>query len=424
MPDAPRGPLRILITNNTLDGRNGSELYVRDLALEYMKRGQLPVAYSPFLGEVAEELRANSIPVLADLDEMEAEPDIIHGHHHHESMTAALRYPRTPMIFVCHGWAPWEETPPLHPNIVRYVAVDDLCRERLLTTRGIAPERTATIYNFADLQRFLPRPPLPPKPRTALVFSNYAARIPLAIQEACERAGIDRLDIRGYSSGNLATAPEEILGQYDIVFAKARAAIEALASGCAVILADTDGVGGMVTTTNMHDLRRLNFGLRTLKADAMSHGVIEREIGRYDASDAKAVSDEMRAVAGLQTAADTWIDLYRQVVAEWNALADRNDDAARMRAGSRYLRQIAMPLKSRRDAELMLAEATRREAVTRADLETLVRREPLHASRQLEIDRLTAALSASEADLARIRGSRAWKLIGRYRRFRQWLTRR
>jgi len=91
MPDAPRGPLRILITNNTLDGRNGSELYVRDLALEYMKRGHLPVAYSPFLGEVADELRANSIPVLADLDEMEAEPDIIHGHHHHESVTAALR---------------------------------------------------------------------------------------------------------------------------------------------------------------------------------------------------------------------------------------------------------------------------------------------------------------------------------------------
>src|SRR2546430_4332475 len=31
----------------------------------------------------------------------------------------------------CHGWLPWEETPPHFPRILRYVAVDHTCRDRL-----------------------------------------------------------------------------------------------------------------------------------------------------------------------------------------------------------------------------------------------------------------------------------------------------
>ena len=39
--------------------------------------------------------------------------------------------------------------------------------------------------------------------------------------------------------------------RYDIVFAKARAAIEAMAVGAAVIVCDFDGVGPMVSTENV-----------------------------------------------------------------------------------------------------------------------------------------------------------------------------
>jgi hypothetical protein len=47
--------LRVLITNNTLAGRAGTELYVRDTALELLKRGHSPIAYSTYW----ERLRAN-----------------------------------------------------------------------------------------------------------------------------------------------------------------------------------------------------------------------------------------------------------------------------------------------------------------------------------------------------------------------------
>lgn len=42
--------MRVLITNNTLAGRAGSELYVRDLALALLRRGHTPLAYSTNLG--------------------------------------------------------------------------------------------------------------------------------------------------------------------------------------------------------------------------------------------------------------------------------------------------------------------------------------------------------------------------------------
>src|SRR5581483_5418394 len=124
--------LRVLITNNTLATRAGSELYVRDLATALLERGHQPVAYSTVLGEVAEELRMATIPVVNDLDLLAVKPDIIHGQHHFETMTALLRFPSAPAIYVCHGWWPWEETPPHFPRIRQYVAVDYTCRDRLV----------------------------------------------------------------------------------------------------------------------------------------------------------------------------------------------------------------------------------------------------------------------------------------------------
>lgn len=45
-----RENLRILITNNTLANRAGSELYVRDLATALLDGGHTPIAYSTILG--------------------------------------------------------------------------------------------------------------------------------------------------------------------------------------------------------------------------------------------------------------------------------------------------------------------------------------------------------------------------------------
>jgi len=46
-----------------------------------------------------------------------------------------------------------------------------------------------------------------------------------------------------------------VAGQYDVVFAKGRSAIEALACGCAVVVADYSRFAGLVTTKTLDHLR-------------------------------------------------------------------------------------------------------------------------------------------------------------------------
>jgi hypothetical protein len=54
--------LTVLITNNTLAPRAGTEMYVRDLALGLQRRGHSPVVYTTRAGEVARELRRATVP--------------------------------------------------------------------------------------------------------------------------------------------------------------------------------------------------------------------------------------------------------------------------------------------------------------------------------------------------------------------------
>ena len=340
--------LRILITNHRLKERAGSELYVRDLALALLRRGHSPVVYSPTLGDIAAEIREATVPVVDNLSKVSVKPDLIHGHHHVETMTALLHFPDTPAVFFCHGWLPWEETPPHFPRILRYVAVDDTCYDRLVCEHGIPEERVHVILNFVDLKRFVARDELPAKPRRALVFSNSATESSYVVhvREACRRAGVS-LDVVGSQAGRTAERPEKLLGQYDIVFAKARCALEALAVGTSVVLCDKAGMGPMVTTRELDRLRRLNFGIRTLQENIETDAV-EKEIARYDAADAMEVSRRIRSVCGFEEALSEIVALYQEVIDQYKQSPVR-DAEIESRAAAEYLRQLPVLLARERD---------------------------------------------------------------------------
>lgn len=326
--------LRVLITNCTMSRRTGTELFARELALDLLKRGHTPVVYTSELGELASSLRAATVPVTDDLNTLASPPDIIHGQHHVETMTALLHFREAPALFYCHGWLPWEERPPRHPRIYRHVAADDTCRDRLLWEGGVEEERTRVVLNAVDLGRFRPRPPLPAKPRRALVLSNKAQRHAPAVREACERAGV-ALDLAGMDSGNVAEEPEKILGRYDLVFAKGRSALEALAVGSAVVLCDAVGSGPMVTAAEVARLRRQNFGVRALREELRAD-TLAREIARYDPADAAEVSRLVRADADQTRAFDEIVSLYREIIEEHRATP--RDPGAEGRAAADYLR--------------------------------------------------------------------------------------
>ena len=347
--------LRVLITNTALLNRAGTEMYIRDVATALLARGHSPFVYSNTLGSFAEELRRLTIPVIDNLNVLDTEPQIIHGQHHLETMTALLRFPGVPAVYFCHGWLPWEEAPPRFPRILRYVAVDHTVRDRLQIEHGIPGSRIEVLFNFVDLERFKPRTSLPDRPSRALVFSNQATEqnyVPI-VRAACQSIGIE-LDVMGVAANNVSKCPEQSLPNYDIVFAKGRAALEALATGNAVVLCDEVGAGPMVTSKELDRLRVSNFGIRTLQ-QPMSSEVLIREIERYDPVDAANVSERIRETAGRDPVIDAIVGIYSEVIAE-HRLQKGPSVEAEARAAADYLRNL-----SKRVKELeMLAERVSR----------------------------------------------------------------
>src|ERR1041385_3138375 len=222
---------RILITNDTLNTRFGAEVVTRDLALGLAAMGQEPTIYSPRPGTVSEEIRAHGILVVQRLEDVPLPPEIIHGNQHLETIQTLTAFPEARAIFVCHAGLAWPAVPPLSDRIQHYVAVDHFCLERLTANYGVPAEKVSVIFNSVDTDRFKQRPPLPERPRRALVFSNYATDhnfLP-AIRAACQQINLP-LDVIGTRVGHLVHHPEHVLPSYDVVFAKARCALEAMRS--------------------------------------------------------------------------------------------------------------------------------------------------------------------------------------------------
>ena len=332
--------LCILITNAFIRNWTGSELYVRDLAIGLIKRGYKPIVYSPRIGKLADEFRSKSIPVVRDLNSIKVKPDLIHGQHHMETMTALLKFPETPAVFFCHGWMPWEEIPPVHPRIIQYVTVSDALHDRLVYECGIPSEKISTVLNSVDLERFQQRTALPIIPKRALVFNNQVteANILGTIREACVYNNMT-LDVVGYGCDNPSFTPEIQLGNYDIIFAVGRSAIEGLASGVAVICCSLEGVSQMTTTQNLDWLRRNNFGIRVLNRP-LTTDVLSTEIQNYDSKDALNVTCKVRKTAGLDDMIDQILSTYNSTLISWEK-EHQQDPVSESLALSTYLQGIS-----------------------------------------------------------------------------------
>ena len=306
--------LRVLITNLELWPPSGTVMYVRDLALELRRRGHTPTVFSSTRGSVAEGLRAAGVGVSDRLSRLDR-PDIIHAHHHAPAVLAVRHWPTVPAIHICHDHLSLHDRTPRHDRIRRHFGVSRLCVKRLLDD-GVPVDRVALLPNFVDTARFGSRPRLPERPRRALVFSNYAnaeSHLP-AVRDACLEAGLE-LDVAGAGVGNILDQPERVLGSYDIVFAKGKAAIEAMTVGSAVVLCDYAGVGPMVTSAQFDALQDCNFGFEALR-EPLAPAPILREIARYDADDAARVRDLIRARASLEGTVQRLVAIYREVLAE------------------------------------------------------------------------------------------------------------
>ena len=306
--------MKILVTNVRVDTPTGTEVVVRDLAVGLHRRGHQVAVYTPHPGRIAAEIQASGIAVVDSVDLVPFVPDVIHGHHHSPTVEALAKFPDSAAIWVCHDRLQFDDIPPTDVGIGVYVAVDLNCFERLAIEASIPIDRIELVHNAVDLRRYPTRRRQPRAIRRAAVFSNQAQPGGYldAIVELCQRRDI-ALDVLGTAVGRPVENPEQVLGHYDVVFAKARCALEAMAAGCAVVLIDAAGMGPLVTMVNVSVLRDWNFGSRCLQS-AVSVPQLEHQLDKLDRRDVGSVTDWIRSVADLEHALDRYELLYRRAI--------------------------------------------------------------------------------------------------------------
>jgi hypothetical protein len=302
----------ILYGNWCLVTRSGTEVVTLETALGLQRLGDQVAVFVSHPGPQCEILRQSGIPVLTSLESLPWRPDLIHCNHLPQSLLAALRFPDVPQIYVCHDPQAEHSAPPRLPQVRRYLAVDEICAERM----GTVSSEVTLLPNAVDIGRFGQRPRLPERPRRALLLSKTKGHLE-EVKKVCQQFELS-LDTLGVAFNNEVDDLPQRLMNYDLVFAVARTALEAMAVGCAVIVVDERGLAGMVTPECVDSWRQHNFGKRLLTryptAEALSY-----ELEKYNVTQAQQVSERIRKIADLDDYLQNLRGIYNSVITESKA---------------------------------------------------------------------------------------------------------
>jgi hypothetical protein len=336
--------MKVLITNNTLQERGGTESFVRCLARGLESLGHSVMAYSSDASQGERLLENDVMAVATDLENLPFQPDVIHAQHHLDAMTALTALPGVPAIYHSHG-AVWRGCIVKHPRIYRYLAMSRTYAQRIAVESDIAPEDIDVFLNGVDLAHFRKVRKLPAQPTRALFYNSRhdaGSDTVSVIREATSKRGLE-LDCIGYPFGDLTAEPEKVLPNYDIVFASGVSAIEALASGCAVIVLGRTSCGELVQPENFQRYRETNFSIATNSPPAAAEK-IEAELARYSPERCASVTAQLRDDADFSKLVTRLVQIYDRVIEQHRTRPP--DLRAEILATSQYLRRIVPLIKT------------------------------------------------------------------------------
>jgi hypothetical protein len=305
---------RVLLVTIKLDRRTGTEIVCSETAHGLRKREHAVSIYVQQDGATADSLRADGFEVVTDLKALSSVPEVIQANQTYPLLEAIARFPDVPAISICHDATVWFSEPIDLPSIRRHVAVDFACRDRIANRFPHLSGRIEILHNAVDLDAFQPRAPLPDQPKRALILAKHSSSYLDAVRAACAQLGLE-LSIAGAVAGDEVDNLPAYFREHDLVFGSARCALEALATGCAVVVLDGRGFAGLVTSEAVSDWRQNNFGARLL-SQPTSTELIRAAVGRYDQADAQRVSHFIREHSSLEGYLDRLESMHRDVIAE------------------------------------------------------------------------------------------------------------
>lgn len=330
--------MKVLITNANFETRGGTQGFVRCLTSGLESLGHLVLAYTNDPDQSRRLVKDDRLPMVTDIENPPFLPDVIHAQHHLDAMPALTALPEVPAIYHSHG-AIWKDCVVKHPRIYRYLAMSRTSAHRIAVESNISPNDIEIFPNAVDLERFTKVRALPERPGRVLFFNRHhtadSATVS-AIREATSKCGLE-LDCIGYYFGRLTEEPENVLPSYDIVFASGLSAIEALASGCAVVVLGRTSCGEMVQPENFDALRSTNFSIAT-NSPPPSAEKIEVQLDRYSPKGCSLVTERIRREADFRKSVTRLVEIYQSVIEQHRTRSP--DPRAESLAMSKYLRRI------------------------------------------------------------------------------------
>ena len=331
----------MLFTQHGLASPGGTELFVSEAATALLRNGHETAVYAGEAGPLAEQLRMQGVHVVDDPRDCPWEPDIIHGQHRIHALKALFSFPRCPAVLHIHGLLPAIERPFAHPRIVRYLATSHRLVDRWSVALGVHHESFDVVLNHFDGSRFTKVRKPPVKPSSALLYSNnpLTPEQEKVLRDACRERGIS-LDIAGRASGRHENRPEDLLPKFDLVFAAGRSALEAAASGCAVIPVVRNMAEEMLSSENYERLRSQNMATRIAGHKELTQSWIVQQVDKWDPREISALASRVRDEATLEKTTRQLEKIYRQALQE-RPFSRRSPIEAELEAAARVLEKYA-----------------------------------------------------------------------------------
>ena len=403
--------MRFVLGNRLMTLAGGTEVHLVTIGAELMRLGHEVVVYSPELGPYADHARRRGLEVTDELRRLPAECDVVFAQDALVVYDLVERYPEAVSVFRVCGDVYDFQSPPQLGGIVDLVVV---LSERYARLAEACSVRAPVLHLPVpvDLERLVPLGPLRRKPSRAVVLGNYPQRVE-TIRAAWEPLGVE---VRHVGAPNQQYDIASAVADADIVVAKARAAVDALACGRALYVYDFFGGDGWVTPETYPRLEADNFaGLATGRTVGVAQ--LRRDLADYDPSMGVANRDLAVQHHGAR-------DHVARLLSAVGAAGAQERPSAPLREVARLpALQWSWEGVARESRHAQAVLASRLADVEQGAVESAAGAERRAAESVALAGRRTAEVIALRARLDAIERSRAWRSASLYWRFRDRLRR-
>lgn len=400
--------MRFVLGNRLMVEVGGTEVHLVTVAEHLQRLGHEAVIYSPELGPYTDYARRRGLAVVSAPPELPAECDVVLSQDTLVAHDLAARYPRALHAFRICGDVFDFQLPPQREGVVDLVMVLSDRYARL--AEGCAAKAPVVRLRIpVDVALRTPVGAIRNRPRRAVMLGNYGYRFDW-VRSVWGEHGVE-VERVGAANGarpsyDVATA----LAGADIVVAKSRAALEAMACGRAVYVYDVFGGDGWVTPSVYPTLEADHFaGLATSRV--IGPAELAHDLAEYDPGMGIANRD---LVLQHHNARDHVLELLA-------ALAAHSPPVQRPSS----LEELARLSNLQWSWELQARELRRQEGALHARLgeaeATAAEAREATAQKRSNARALRQSLADTQALVEEMQATRAWRLAGRYWRLRERL---